>query len=157
MPGNPPWVKLTVDGLLSAMTEREINDFGKVSTSASVPDRIQPVLDDLTQEIIGYIGSTTQNTLSADPALIPGEFKAKALAIARWRVLTAIPGYDPKEGRKLEYQAADTFFNNVAKGIIRPRPAPDFQANTIPSGKAFPSPKIHGRSKRFGRDQQDGI
>lgn len=134
---NPPWVRLTVDDLLSAMTEREVNDFGKVSSSASVPDRVRPILDDLTQEILGYIGSTTQNTLSADPTLIPGEFKSRALAIARWRVLTSIPGYDPREARKLEYQSADSFFKDVAKGVIRPRPAPDAQPPGHRAGDAL--------------------
>ena len=151
-----PWVALTVSDLLSVMTDREVNDFGKVSTTLTVPDRVIPILADLVQEIRGYTGSHAGNTLSADPLLIPAEFKAKALAIARWRVLTSIPGYNP-ETRKLEYEKADAFFTAVAKGTIRPRPAPDAEVNPVPQDRPYPSPKIRARKRRFSRDQQDGI
>lgn len=152
-----PWVALTVDGLLSTMTEREVEDFGKVSTKLSVPDRVIPILADLTAEIIGYIGSHAGNTLSADPTLIPSEFKAKALAIARYRVLATIPRYKPDETRKDEWEKADAFFTSVAKGVIRPRPAPDAVASEVPQDKPFPAPKIRARKRRYSRDQQDGI
>ena len=152
-----PWVALSVTSLLSAMTDREVEDFGKVSVKVSVPDRVIPILADLVNEIRGYIGSHSRNTLSADPLLIPSEFVAKAMAIARWRVLTSIPNYKPGDARKDEYDKADAFFVSVAKGTIRPRPAPDAEANPVPEGKAHPSPKINARKRRYGRDQQDGI
>ncbi|MEI8038409.1 MAG: hypothetical protein WCJ14_08465 [Verrucomicrobiota bacterium] len=147
---------LTVDGLMSTMTEREVRDFGTVSSTMSVPDRVVPILEDLTAEILGYIGSHAGNTLSSDTSLIPPEFKAKALAIARWRVLTTIPKYKD-DGRKDEYDKADAFFTSVAKGIIRPRPAPDAVASEVPQGKVIASPRILARSRRYSRDQQDGI
>lgn len=153
----PPWVALSVDGLLSSLTDKEREDFGKVSTTLSVPDRVLPILADLTQEIIGYIGSHSGNTLSADPTLIPSEFKAKAFAIARYRVLATMPRIKPSDARKDEYDKADAFFTAVAKGSIRPRPAPDAEANPVPEGKPFPSPKIRARRRRYSRDQQDGI
>lgn len=152
-----PWVALSVDSLLSAMTDREVEDFGKVSVKVSVPDRVIPILADLVNEIRGYIGSHSRNTLSADPLLVPSEFVAKAMAIARWRVLTSIPGYKPGEARKDEYDKADAFLLSVAKGTIRPRPAPDAEANPVPESASYPSPKINARKRRFSRDQQDGI
>ena len=153
----PPWITLTVDGLLSTMTTREVEDFGKTSVKLSVPDRVIPILASLTNEIRGYIGSHSTNTLSADLALIPGEFEAKALAIARWRVLITIPGYQPGEARKLEYEKADAFFLSVAKGTIRPRPAPDAIASEVSNDKPAPRPRITARTRNFSRDQQDGI
>jgi hypothetical protein len=152
-----PWVALTADSLLSAMTDKEVEDFGKVSTKVSVPDRVVPILASLVNEIRGYIGSHSRNTLSADPLLIPSEFVAKAMDLARYRVLTSIPNYKPGEARKEQYEKADAFFMAVAKGTIRPRPAPDAEANPVPEGKAHPSPKIHARGRRFSRDQQEGI
>jgi hypothetical protein len=124
---------------------------------ADVTDRVIPILADLVNEVRGYIGSHAQNTLSANPLLIPSEFVAKAMAIARWRVLTSIPNYKPGEARKDEYDKADAFFLMVAKGTIRPRPAPDAEANPVPEGKPHPAPKINARKRRFGRDQQEGI
>ncbi len=153
----PAWLPLTPDDLLSSMTLREREDFGKTSVGTTVVDRVIPILSALVSEIRGYIGSHASNTLSADQALIPGEFQAKAMAIARWRVLITIPGYQPGEARKLEYEKADTFFNNVAKGTIRPRPAPDAEPTQVPQGKVMASPRIRARNRRFSRDQQDGI
>ena len=153
----PPWVALSADDLLSSMTLKERDDFGKTSVGTTVTDRVLPILTDLTAEIRGYIGSHANNTLSADQSLIPCEFKAKALATARWRVLVTIPGYQPGEARKLEYEKADTFFNNVAKGTISPRPAPDAEPSQVPQGKVIASPQIRARGRRFSRDQQDGI
>lgn len=153
----PPWVQLTVDDLLSSMTLKERDDFGKTSVGTTVPDRVIPILAALVSEIRDHIGSNAVNTLSADQSLIPGGFKAKALAIARFRVLVTTPGYAPGEGRKLEYEKADTFFNNVAKGIITPRPAPDAEPTQVPQGKVMASPRIRARNRRFSRDQQDGI
>lgn len=152
-----PWVALSAVNLLSSMTLKEREDFGKVSVGVDVTDRVIPILADLVNEIRGYIGSHSRNTLSADPLLIPSEFVAKAMAIARWRVLISIAKFDPGDARKLEYEKADAFFVSVAKGTIRPRPAPDAEANPVPEGKAHPSPKINARKRRFGRDQQDGI
>ncbi|RFC46910.1 MAG: hypothetical protein DUW69_001560 [Verrucomicrobia bacterium] len=153
----PAWLALTATDLLSSMTTREREDFGKTSVGLVVTDRVLPILADLVAEIRGYIGSHPGNSLSADAALIPGEFKAKALAIARWRVLVTIPGYQPGDARKLEYEKADTFFNNVAKGTISPRPAPDAVESQVHQGRLVASPQIRARSRRYSRDQQDGI
>jgi hypothetical protein len=153
----PTWLALTANDLLSSMTTREREDFGKTSVGLVVTDRVLPILADLVAEIRGYIGSHPGNSLSADAALIPGEFKAKALAIARWRVLVTIPGYQPGDARKLEYEKADTFFNNVAKGTISPRPAPDAVESQVPQGRLIASPQIRARSRRYSRAQQDGI
>lgn len=152
-----PWVNLTAEDLLGTMTSRERTGFGTVSSTNAVPDRVMPILIDLVAEIRGYIGSHARNTLSADADLIPGEFKAKALAIARWRVLTTLPKYDPGDARKDEYDKADAFFTSVAKGNIRPRPAPDAEENPVPEMTSYPSPKIIARKRRFSRDFQDGI
>ena len=151
------WTALSANDLLSSLTTREREDFGKTSVAVGVPDRVIPILADLTAEIRGYIGSHSTNTLSADATLIPPEFKAKALAIARWRVLTTIPGYQPGEARKLEYEKADAFFISVAKGTIRPTPATDAIASEVPNSTPAPAPRITARTRNFGRDQQDGI
>ena len=152
-----PWVALSVFNLLSAMTDREVEDFGKVSVKVSVPDRVTPILADLVNEIRGYVGSHSRNTLSADPLLIPSEFVAKAMAIARWRVLTSIPGYKPGEARKDEYDKADAFFTSVAKGTIRPRPAPDAEANPVPAETPAGVQVVSGPGSRTGRQRMDGI
>jgi hypothetical protein len=153
-----PWVALSADDLLSSMTLRERDLFGKVSVSISVPDRVTPILRDLVNEIRGYIGSHSRNTLSADPLLIPSEFVAKAMAIARWRALATLPsGYQIEGPRKDEYDKADAFFVSVAKGVIRPSPAPDAEANPVPSEKLAGVEVVSSAPSRTGRARMDGL
>ena len=152
-----PWVALSAVNLLSSMTFREREDFAKVSVGTEVTDRVIPILADMVNEIRGYIGSHSRNTLSADPLLIPSEFVAKAMAIARWRVLITIPKFDPGDARKLEYEKADAFFVSVAKGTIRPRPAPDAEANPVPAEIPAGVQVVSGPGSRTGRQRMDGI
>lgn len=151
------WITLTEDDALSGMTQRERDDFAKTSVGAVVTDRLTPILADLVAEIRGYITTWSPNTISADTTKIPPSFKAKAIAIARWRVLTSIPGYQPGEARKLEYEKADSFFNSVAKGTIRPEPADDAVANTTPSEKPTGVEVVSSRESRTGAENMQGL
>jgi hypothetical protein len=151
------WTELTEIDLLSSMTSRERNDFGVTSTGYDVTDRVVPILSDLVAEIRGYIATWSPNTISANEAFIPPSFKARALAIARWRLLITIPGYQPGDARKLEYEKADAFFLSVAKGQIRPEPADDAVINPVPSEKPSAVEVVSSPGSRTGRARMDGI
>lgn len=150
------WTPLTVDDLLSALTSREREDFARTSVEVTVPDRAAPILADLVAEIRGYIVSHSPNSISADAALIPPSFKARAVALARWRLLTTIPGYAPGDARKLEYEKADTFFQDVAKGKIRPETADDAITPDVPGATPSNVEIITGPGSRTGRERMDG-
>ena len=156
----PAWVTLTEDDVLSGMTSREIDDFAKVSAGISVPDRVTPILADLVAEIQGMIASRADNPAPPDAASIPSEFKARAVSIARWRILISIPGYQPGDARKMDYEKADAFFVKVAEGKIRPRAeATDGAPAAIPTAGAWNSEnKILGRAHPTPRpgDQSSG-
>lgn len=139
------------------MSQRERDDFAKTSVGATVTDRLLPILADLTAEIRGYIATWSPNTISADATKIPPSFKAKALSIARWRLLITIPGYTPGEARKLEFEKADMFFNKVAEGKIRPEPADDAQATEVPSEKPAGVEIVSAPGSRTGRARMNGI
>lgn len=150
------WTTLTIDDLLSALTSREREDFAKTSVEASVPDRAAPILTDLVAEVRGYIVSHSPNSISADPTKIPASFKARAVAMARWRLLTTIPGYSPGDARKLEYEKADAFFQDVAKGKIRPEAADDAITPDVPGATPTAVQIITGPGSRTGRERMDG-
>jgi hypothetical protein len=150
------WITLSAGHLKSAMTSKEVTDFGRTVTDGEPEDRMVPVLADLTQEIRGMIASWTQNTLSADTTTIPESFKTRALAIARYRLLITIPGYNPGEGRKLEYEKAETFFRDVARGIIRPEAAEDAVTPDVPSEKPAGA-EWCAPGSRTGRERMSGL
>ena len=151
------WTTLAEDDLLSSMTERERNDFAKASVGTSVTDRMVPILADLVAEIRGYIVTWAPNTISEDTTKIPPSFKARALALARWRLLITIPGYQPGDARKLEFEKAESFFMAVAKGQIRPEPADDAVGTAVPSEKPAGVEIVSAPGSRTGRTRMDGI
>lgn len=115
------WATLTADDVLSGMTEKERQDFAKTSVGLSVPDRITPILADLVAEIQEMIASRSDNPTPPEADVIPAGYKARAVSIARWRLLITIPGYQPGESRQLDYENAEKFFLLVAEGKIRVR------------------------------------
>jgi len=141
------WVTLTEDDVLSGMTQRERDDFAKASVGTAVTDRLVPILADLVAEIQGMIASRADNPTPPAEDVIPSEFKARAVSLARWRVLITIPGYSPNDARKLDYEKADAFFMQVAQGKIRPRAeaAVDAPARIPTSGTWNSENKIVGR------------
>ena len=150
------WSPLTPADLSGIMTAAEA-ELSTASAAYGTPDRITPVLANLTAEIRSMIATWAPNSLSAVAANIPPGFKAQALIIARWRVLTAIPDYAQDENRRKEYEAATAFFLQVAKGIIRPEPADDAIASTVPTEKPAGVQIISAPGSRTGRARMDGI
>lgn len=141
------WVTLTEEDVLSGMTLKEREDFAKTSVGSTVTDRIIPILADLVAEIQGFIGSRADNPTPPSSTVIPSEFKARAVSISRWRVLISIPGYQPNDARKLDYENAELFFMRVAEGKIRPRQEAQVgtAAATPPGGAWNSENKITGR------------
>lgn len=137
------WVTLTENDTLSGMTLKEREDFAKTSVGVTVTDRLAPILTDLVQEIQGMIASRADNPLPPGTAVIPAEFKARAVSLARWRTLITIPGYQPGEARKLDYEKADAFFMQVAQGKIRPRA--EATPATTSAGRWNAANRINGR------------
>ena len=96
-------------------------------------------------------------TLSSDPTRIPPAFKARALVLARNRVLTGIPDYQQDEDRRKENAAAEEFFRMVASGKIRPEPADDAVAVQMPSEKPAGVEIVSAPGSRTGRARMNGI
>lgn len=141
------WIALAADDLNDVMLTAEQD----LSTT------VASVLANLTAEIRGMIATWSPNTLSADTTKIPPAFKARALAIARWRILTGIPDYQPDDARKLEYEAAEKFFLEVARGKIRPEPADDAEATAVPTEKPAGVEIVSAPGSRTGRTRMDGM
>lgn len=153
-----PWVTLTRAMLISALSKREREDFGKTSTESPGDDRVPEILADLTAEIRNGIGNHSQNTLSAVETAIPPEFKARALSVARWRLLLSIPNYTPGKSRELDFEKADAFFIKVTEGKIRPAPAPDAIKTDVPLQVAEHGVQIvSAPGSRTGRARMNGI
>ncbi len=150
------WTTITGDDLDGIMTDEE-KALATVSAGGTISDRAVPVVANLIAEIRGMIATWSPNTLSADATKIPPSFKARALIIARWRLLTAIPDYEPNAARKTEYEAAESFFKDVARGQNRPQPADDAMPNEVPGEKPSGVEIVSAPGSRTGRSRMDGV
>jgi phage gp36-like protein len=150
------WATLTEVDLKTAMTSLEREIFGKTVVDGALTDRVPGILQDVTALVRSYIATCDRNILSLDTTMIPLMTHHHALAIARWRVLTSIPKYNPGEPRKEEYTEAIKFLEGLAKCSPRP-PAPLVPATTITTAPTFNRPMIVSNAPRFSRAQQDGI
>jgi NADPH:quinone reductase-like Zn-dependent oxidoreductase len=151
------WVTLTASDLMSTLTKRERDDFGKTSPETTGGDRVPQILADLVAEVRGYIATVNQNTLSTDATLIPGSMRAQALAVGRWRVLVTIPGYAPGDARKAEYEAAQKYFAMVASGKIRPEAAEDSRVPEVAQERAAGIEIVSAPGSRTGRARMNGL
>lgn len=143
------WTDLTSaswDGVLSA----------KELTVIPTADRTRE-LTKMAAEIRDMIGSHAPNTLSPNPLKVPPGFVANALIVVRNRLLTGIPDYQIDEDRRKQGEMAAAWFLEVARGRIRPQPAPDAVTNeaapAMPSGVEV----VSAPPSRTGRTRMDGI
>ena len=150
------WTTLTSAKLESVMSTTEMA-MAQRAVSLTTPDRTPQILANLIAEIRGMIATWSPNTLSADTTLIPPSFVARALVLARGRVLSGLPSYSQDEARKKEMEDAEAFFLLVAKGTIRPEPAADAVTNPVPSEKPSGVEIISAPGSRTGRTRMDGI
>jgi phage gp36-like protein len=151
------WVTLTASDLMSTLTKRERDDFGKTSPETTGGDRVPQILANLIAEVRLCISTVNQNSVSTDASLIPEGMVAHALALGRYRLLATIPGYVPGTARQDEYKAALKFFADVAMGKIRPEAAEDSRVPEVAQERAAGIEIVSAPGSRTGRARMNGL
>ena len=153
------WVELAEADLLSSVTAVERKAFGQSGADAEVADRVPRILADVAAEVRGYIQSADENRagMDADASKIPPSMRARALDLARWRLLVSLPRYKPSETRRAEYDAALRYFEKVAEGKIRPEPSSSAQANPTPPKDSHAAEVVNDVPSRTGRNRMRGL
>lgn len=140
------WRQITQSDL--DMTDREL---------AAVASKTAGVLAAVTSEVRNRISTWRANRLSSDDSLLPDSFIARAAVIARWRLLAGLPGYEPSEARRVEYNNAESFFKDVASGRMRPEEPDDPVENTVPQETPGHGADSWSAGSRTGRARMDGL
>lgn len=119
------WLPLTEQDVLNQFNDSETAayDTAKGDTnSASLPDIISKVMDQIT-DAYATAGRLFDPVAQAIPAsgTIPSGDKNRAIAIARWKYLLAIPtGKSLAENRADDAKKAEDYFIMIAKREIKP-------------------------------------
>jgi len=150
------WVTISESDLKTALTAKEREIFGTGIIEGTPTDRVPGICSDVTALVRSYIASCERNVMDTNAALIPRMAMHHALAIARWRLLTTFPKYAPGDARKVEYDRAITFLEDMAKCKIMP-PRPLSPETVVGTPSTSNSPKISGRARNFSRGDQEGI
>jgi hypothetical protein len=146
------WITLQPDDLASRLSEAEYNALQSAATGI-YGNTVPTVLADVVKEVRGRVAACARNTLGPE-GTIPDELKAAALALARWRCLSRLPGMRAlqDEARRAEYNDALALLADVARcsfAIVAPEsPLPADLGGTLPS--------IGTKPLSFTRDQQSG-
>lgn len=129
---------------LEALQTAAVGDFGN-----TVPD----VLASVVAEVRGRVAAESKNQLGPT-GTIPEELKSAALAIARWRILSRLPGmkFLQDEARRAEYSDALSLLAAVADGkfaIVQPE-------NPIEANTGVVEPSISTKCSHWSRQRQNG-
>jgi hypothetical protein len=140
------WRALTEADLLTVLDGQELRLYRQRATSDAGVDPVPALIENAVEEARDRIRANRDNVLAPGSTLPPGMI-ARALIIIRQRVLT-ICKVSIGEDRRKEYEAAEDYFRDVAKGTVsvpqpedvttevaptRPRP----RYNAAPSRPAF--------------------
>jgi len=119
------WLPLTTQEVLNQFNDSELQayDTAKGDTaSTSLPDIIAKVMDQIT-DAYATAARLVDTTTGLAPAsgTIPAGDKNRAIAIARWKYLLAIPtGKSLAENRAADGKKAEEYFVMIAKREIKP-------------------------------------
>lgn len=147
------WITLTEAHLGERLAAAELAALQSAAVGAygnTVPD----VLASVAAEVRGRIAANKANALGAS-GTIPEELKAAALAIARWRILSRLPGMKAlqDDARRSEYADAQALLSAVAKGEFAvEQPETPIEADV----GSVPDPDVGEERTEFTRENFDG-
>ena len=122
------WITLTPNDLTERLTAPEYSAI-KTAATGSFGNPVPDVLAGVVAEVRGRVAACARNRLGPE-GTIPEELRATALAIARWRVLSRLPGVGSlqDDARRHEYQDALALLGDVAAcrfAIVQPAETAD--------------------------------
>jgi len=149
------WSTLTEAKFLQHCTGAETN---AIKTAALGTGQGEPLTDTLArvvQEVRGYIGAWSANTLG-DGSTIPAELESAAVAIARFRALNRLPVKSLlTDNRVQEYKDALRLLEQVAAGKFAIEKPETASAQVIERGGAVEV--VSSTTRRATREKLSGL
>jgi phage gp36-like protein len=145
------WITLTPDDILLRLAGAEKAAYTTAALAGGQSDPLPEILEQVTDEVRGYIAACASNTLGPAGTL-PPRLRLAALDIARYRLVTRLPNRLTDE-RKEEYRNAIKLLESVASCKF----AVEDPAGDATSGAQVNSPATRARDRYFSRSQQEGI
>jgi len=121
-------------------------------------DVLPGVIASAVAEVRGRVKACPNNTLAAGDT-IPAECEHHFLAIVRYRLASRMGQDmgDQNDPRAVEYREARKFLEEVAACKVAVSPGEDPDADGSGANPRAVRPRATGRTRTFGRAQQDGL
>ena len=145
------WVPITEEDVLTVLSAPELEGYRKAAVAGGQIDPVQPVIDQVTDLVRGYVGGCRRNTLGKGNT-IPEKLLSPALDLIAARIPQRVRR-DPTSGRREAAAAAIRLLEQVSRcefDIEEP-----VEASTEKGGAE--SPSISARTRTYDRASQDGI
>jgi len=151
------WREVTTDDVLGALNGAELAVFDGLlgDLAGDDSDVLTGIIETVVRRVRGQIAACSQNSgLMASGLTVPESMIGDLVAIVRFRLLTRLDE-TPSEGRKIEYDDAIDFFEDVAACKVAVPSGVDL--NDEDAGVPLATPRITTGTRNFKRSQQDGI
>ena len=147
------WTALAPSDLAERLSAPEYDSVRRAALGRYGEEQAQ-VLADTVAEVRGRVAACARNRLGA-PDTVPGEVRAAALAIFRWRFLTRLPGLKAllTDARKAEYDDALRLLEAAAAGkfaIEQPEEPEEADTGAV-------APAVSARPLRWDCPAQEGL
>ncbi|TVP80456.1 MAG: DUF1320 domain-containing protein [Puniceicoccaceae bacterium] len=149
------WITLTTADIEDYLVGAQVSALRTAALSPGQGDPVSEAIADISAEIRNYIRGCSSNVLSATAGTIPPELKRHAAALI-------IEAAQPRLKLRLSDDQKDAAEN--ARRLLRdiaackyPVASPTDPESQPADQGATVTPTISGRTKRYGRDSQDGI
>lgn len=126
-----PWVDLSIEDVRSRFTAAELDALQNDNLSVGQADPIEAVLEQVCQEVRGYVAVQVKNATLAEGRSIPSNLVSTALALIRYRVASRYPHTDlMTDARRSDYMDALRLLERVADGKFAiPAPPTDQESS----------------------------
>lgn len=149
------WIQLTTDDVEDYLVGAQVNAIRNAALAAGQDDPLAEAITDISAEIRNHIRGCASNVLSATAGTIPPELRRHAVALV-------IEASQPRLRLKLSEDQTNAADN--ARRLLRdisackyPVAEPDDPESTPGDQGATARPNISARTRRYGRDSQDGL
>lgn len=148
------WRAITEADLLTRISGAELQTFRQAVLAAGQADPVQPVFDQVTDQVRGYVAGCPANKLGPD-GTIPVKLLGPTLALCVMEVMARCGGriVDPGEHRRQSARDAYATLKDVAACVFKLDVPQEFTDEKI----GVPPPSYQGATFSFGRSLEEGL
>lgn len=149
-----PWQQITEIDVRDRLSGPELAAYKSAALAVGQTDPLPGIIQQSVDEVRGYIAACARNSLE-EGAAVPSKLVGATVAIIRYRLISRLPLNSAAllDTRREEYKDALRLMEQVSACKFAVE-EPTIKSTEVISA---PSPSYSGRSRRFTRDQQEGI